>query len=552
MRRSVGAVCSVLAAASVMLHTAEALNCNAGTYFNGVKCSRCPGGTFGAVPGLTSPSCSGLCAAGFFCPEGSTSPQQKPCGTSVFYCPTGSAERRRVDDGYYTITFPTDQRNLPMIDSSLGGAGQQIRCEKGYYCVFGIRRVCPAGVFGDSTRVTTPACSAPCPKGSYCPEATNVPILCPAGTFGGEIGLMDARCSGLCPIGYYCQIGTITPTPCPAGTYGASQGLISSACSSTCSSVGGVLSCVPSPCPAGYYCPLATTVPLECGSTGVFCPEGSPAPTTATTSYYTTWKAYSGTSVTGEQLALQYVEGYQLAIQNQTTRSDQHICEKGSYCIAGVMRLCPAGTYGGSEGLATAACTAPCPAGYYCPIGTVDYTQYPCTPRTSFCRQGSSVPVAVDTGYYTVASQAELRTDEIVCPAGSYCIGGVHYLCPERTYGATTGLASKACSGRCQDGYMCPRGSTSPTQSPCPGGNFCVDGVQYPCPAGTYGATTGLASKTCSGACQVGYPDHIHEMAYFVRRAIPGIGAMPPLVLRTISARYDRQQPSIDIIYTVG
>jgi len=196
------AVCFAFATAAA-IHSIDARACNAGTYFDGVKCSLCPGGTFGAIPGLTSATCSGLCAAGFFCPEGSTSSRQKPCGTSTFYCPAGSAERRQVDKGHYTITFPTDQANLPKSDSSKGGAGQQIRCEKGYYCVFGIRWVCPAGVFGDSTRLTTPACSAPCPKGTYCPEATSIPIQCPAGTFGGELGLTNAWCSGLCPIGYY-------------------------------------------------------------------------------------------------------------------------------------------------------------------------------------------------------------------------------------------------------------------------------------------------------------------------------------------------------------
>ncbi|ETP36553.1 hypothetical protein F442_15532 [Phytophthora nicotianae P10297] len=172
----------------------------------------------------------------------------------------------------------------------------------------------------------------------------------------GHFNLTSLRCS---------EIGTITPAPCPAGTYGATPGLMSSACSSICSTVNGVLSCVPSPCPAGYYCPLATTVPLECGAVDKFCPKGSSAPTTATAGYYTTWKVYTGTSFTGEQLALQYVEGNSLAIQNQTTRSNHHICDKGSYCSGGVKRLCPAGTYGATDGLSTAACTAPCPAGFY-------------------------------------------------------------------------------------------------------------------------------------------------------------------------------------------
>ncbi|EEY68393.1 uncharacterized protein PITG_04849 [Phytophthora infestans T30-4] len=420
-----------------LIPTTEALACNAGAYFDGAKCLPCPGGTFGAVPGLASSSCSGLCTAGFFCPKGSTSSREKLCGASTFYCPSGSAERHPVDEGYYTVTFPTDQSDLP------SSAGEQIRCDKGYYCVLGTRRACPAGVFGESTRVTTPECSASCPKGSYCPEATVVPIPCPPGTYGGEIGLTSAQCSGLCPIGHYCTIGTITPEPCPSGTYGATPGLISSACSSTCSTVNKVLSCLPSPCPAGYYCALATTVPQECGSVEKFCPTGSSAPTTAAPGYYTTWKAYTGTSVTGEQLALQYVEGNSLAIRNQTTRSNQHICEKGSYCSGGVKRLCPAGTYGATDGLSTATCTALCPAGFYCPSGTADFSQHPCTLRSSFCRQGSSVPTAVDSGYFTVATQTGLRSDETICPPGSFCVGGVQYLCPEGTFGATFGLASK-------------------------------------------------------------------------------------------------------------
>ncbi|KAK1944623.1 hypothetical protein P3T76_004535 [Phytophthora citrophthora] len=465
MGKVLHAVLYAIATATGM-HTTEALVCNAGTYFDGTKCLRCPGGTFGVVPGLTSPLCSGLCTAGFYCPEGSTSSREKSCGHSIYYCPAGSAARRRVDSGYYTVTFPTNSTNLPMIDSSQGGFGQQKRCEKGFYCVFGIRRVCPAGVFGDSTRVTTPECSDLCPKGSYCPEATNVPVPCPPGTFGSDFGLTNARCSGLCPIGSYCVLGTITPVPCPAGTYGATPGLISSACSSSCSTVNGVLSCLPSPCHAGYYCPIGAQV-YECGAVGVFCPEGSGSPTTASPGYYTTWKV----SIT----ALQYVEGNRLAIQNQTTRSDQHICEKGAYCTGGVKRLCPSGTYGATEGLSTAACTAPCPAGFYCPIGTADYSQYTCTLRTEFCRRGSSVPTPVDLGYFTVVTSGR-RTDEIICPPGSYCVGGIQYQCPEGTYGAASGLASKTCSGKCRDGYVCPPGSSSAQASPCPAGSYSQNG----------------------------------------------------------------------------
>ncbi len=44
-------------------------------------------------------------------------------------------------------------------------------------------------------------------------------------------------------------------------------------------------------------------------------------------------------------------------------RAEQVICEPGRYCMAGIMTDCPATTYGNASGLATPACTAPCPIG---------------------------------------------------------------------------------------------------------------------------------------------------------------------------------------------
>ena len=47
-------------------------------------CSLCAGGSFGAVPALTSPSCNGNCTAGYYCPPGSVSSTQIPCPTGQF------------------------------------------------------------------------------------------------------------------------------------------------------------------------------------------------------------------------------------------------------------------------------------------------------------------------------------------------------------------------------------------------------------------------------------------------------------------------------------
>lgn len=53
-------------------------------------------------------------------------------------------------------------------------------------------------------------------------------------------------------------------------------------------------------------------------------------------------------------------------------RSGEAQCESGAYCVAGRRRLCPAGTFGVTPGLASPTCTGVCPAGNYCPEGTVE------------------------------------------------------------------------------------------------------------------------------------------------------------------------------------
>lgn len=171
--------------------------CAAGAFFNGLRCQLCPGGTYGVRPGLESSTCSGKCSAGYFCPDGSTSPYQNHCGTSVFYCPQGSAMRQRLTEGYYTLRFP---EQIPTQNLS---AITQTACEPGYYCVFGIRRACPVGRFGQTIRLKSVTCTDSCPMGFYCPLATPLPIPCPAGTYGNVTELSSSICSGQCPLGHY-------------------------------------------------------------------------------------------------------------------------------------------------------------------------------------------------------------------------------------------------------------------------------------------------------------------------------------------------------------
>jgi sugar lactone lactonase YvrE len=74
-----------------------------------------------------------------------------------------------------------------------------------------------------------------------------------------------------------------------------------------------------------------------------------------------------------------------------------------------------------------------------------------------------------------------------LCPAGSFCpLGSLSpTLCPAGTYGSTTGLANSFCSGICRaaPGFYCPAGSTMPNI--CSAGSFCAGGGATPTPCST-------------------------------------------------------------------
>ena len=56
-------------------------SCPVGTYSlaNAASCTACGGGRYGSSPRLGSPSCSGVCSAGYYCPPGSVSATQSVC-----------------------------------------------------------------------------------------------------------------------------------------------------------------------------------------------------------------------------------------------------------------------------------------------------------------------------------------------------------------------------------------------------------------------------------------------------------------------------------------
>jgi hypothetical protein len=530
--------------------------CRKGYYCNQAAVSStseiCPAGSYGSTMGLQDSTCSGLCHAGFYCPPGSTNGEMNACGSPDVYCPIGSPLPVPVSEGYYTLGGIETQRS------------RQLPCEKGFYCAKGIKVSCPAGTYGDSMAMSdtysTPSipldlprskyntsyfnttvdlivndkffCSGFCNQGYYCLENSTSPkqFECPPGVFGAVEGLENAHCTNLCPMGHFCPAATVTPFICRSGIYGNRTGLISSECADACWEGG----CTPNLCQEGYYCPPGSIVPVEreCGDSSVFCPTGSSLPTDVTPGYYTVGPYLYSREIT--------------VTENPRTRTDQKICELGYYCERGVKNQCPPGTYGNTLGLASSSCSGLCSQGFYCPIQSYNATQYRCpagrygneegqynsacsgscspgyycpeastspyeiecgvvvsnmsaigldpidspsgylsviddlntisldspvrsqrghekiymlkVPNKVFCPLGSSKPIIALPGYYTIGNNKTTRFDQIHCPVGSYCVDGIIYDCPPGTYGRAEKLKTKDCTGLCYKGYYCPSG----------------------------------------------------------------------------------------------
>lgn len=140
----------------------------------------------------------------------------------------------------------------------------------------------------------------------------------------------------------------------------------------------------------------------------------------------------------------------------------------GSYCLSGVKQPCPAGTYGNASGLTSADCSGPCPAGYYCALGSA----FPlaCLGHSVYCPIKSISPIPVSIGHYTGGGDAatgNFMKMQVICPLGSYCVGGMRHACPAGTFGDISGLFTQNCSGICPEGSYCPTGTDYPWRYPC-------------------------------------------------------------------------------------
>ena len=132
---------------------------------------------------------------------------------------------------------------------------------------------CSAGFYGVAGEPYNPSfqrsatCTAPCPRGHYCPEGSIEPIPCRPGTFNPSLGGTAIESCIPCQRGSYCSGAASSPTSCLDDFYQAELG--KAACL---------------PCTKGSFCPAGSIRPQD-----KLCADGTYLLTSNTSSPFRVW-----------------------------------------------------------------------------------------------------------------------------------------------------------------------------------------------------------------------------------------------------------------------
>lgn len=156
---------------------------------------------------------------------------------------------------------------------------------------------------------------------------------------------------------------------------------------------------------------------------------------------------------------------------------------------------CDAGFFGNSTGLTMPTCSGPCKAGHWCTEASTSDQQLLCGAISVYCPHGSSSPVVVEPGMYTVnhtvsAYAEQTRSAALACEPGRSCDGsGLQRNCSEGFF--ASGQGNKECM-------------------PCEAGTFSGPRSEHctPCPPGTDSARASSSCTPCLQGWQKGPGEH--------------------------------------------
>ncbi|CAM9183066.1 unnamed protein product, partial [Ectocarpus fasciculatus] len=294
-------------------------------------------------------------------------------------------------------------------------------------------------------------CSGLCEKGFYCPlnSTSGRQVPCPAGRYGATAGLADDHCTAICPMGHYCPLGSFEPVPCPAGTYGNVSGLTNAACSMQCWAANSDLSNARS----------TVIALLEQAEINTNLPSWAllhewDQDSLSRRHFWCFRRPVHWRMLWPMSLRAFLSGGIVFSFSVLQARIIYHVTSRFE-------RQC----------------------GFHFSSSLI--SENSTDSNSVFCPDGSSEPLLVQVGYYSIGFNRTIRDSTTPCHPGSYCSNGIVNDCPAGRFGAVERLSDARCSGPCKKGHYCPPGSTSE--------------VQFPCPIGRYGDKEGLTDAFCSG-----------------------------------------------------
>ncbi|GMH57924.1 hypothetical protein TrST_g5907 [Triparma strigata] len=359
-------------------------------------CSPCPSG-MNAVPGSSSCStCAGVitpskcieCVAGEFASVSSCEPcfagTYSPGGASNSCTPCQAGKYSSDTSGAECTTLCTECTSCPAGKFSTPGSSSCLSCSAGTY-----------------SAVNTPDGCTNCPAGFYSEAEASICSPCESGTYAGEGAPQCSSCSG----GKYSGSSASVCVECALGKFSGTQAKSCDACD------------------VGKYADnLGMGSCVNCES-GKFASSGGSAACTdcqagkiSTPTLDTCTNCNAGQSTNGEV-------GQYLCTN----------CDPGTFSAEGDASCSPclAGTYSSFPGAAEC---SECAEGHYCNEGSSNSRENECgsglaekLQASKFCPIGTGTPQNVQTGYFTTPTlfEATIRSDEEMCPSGSYCENGV-------------------------------------------------------------------------------------------------------------------------------
>uniref|UniRef100_A0A7M5XIK9 Tyrosine-protein kinase ephrin type A/B receptor-like domain-containing protein n=1 Tax=Clytia hemisphaerica TaxID=252671 RepID=A0A7M5XIK9_9CNID len=475
----------------------------------------CPAGTYTDYHNLTADSQCDGCPAGQACSAGTGGNQKppQPCAAGYYCLPrTRHPKQHPCPAGSYSnltnLHKWTDCTECPKGQYCLEGAAAPSGiCPTGHYCPPGTKYAtehpCAAGTYSNRTANVRWEVCEDCTEGNYCPQGSSVPTACPKGRYRKDLnGKALGDCSP-CPAGYYCPIdGTFQPLECGTGNFSSSNAWQCSICN------------------AGYYCMSNTTTYVEMSTklicpAGMHCPAGSDRQPWAANNpcekgqycvqgneHAYPQKCPNGTYypfTNGKHVrdCLPCREGYYCSPEGQTDLTDK--CPPGYFCPEGTgyafAHPCPVGYYRNSSAAISGADCSVCLSGMYCDIEGLPYPKD--CPAGHFCPVGTVTPQPCPSGYYSNVTNVPRSVEFFPCPAGKYCAG--------------TGNLEP--TEDCDAGFYCKQAASTSappgglTGGLCPAGGYCGRGAKKVevCPSGYYNPNEGAKSPSDCIECPSGF-----------------------------------------------